>query len=99
VAGSVGCWYISAPLRIFGEMESFMPYFVYKISPDRKTLTQIDAHEKYKAAKDQCRQLRQAQDQGDMDMIRLVFAKDKREAEVLLSEKHKPSSPLEEWEG
>lgn len=75
-----------------------MPYFVYRVSADRKQLDQIEVHDKFKPAKDLCRQLRQKQAPESTDAIRMVFAKDKREAEVLLSNTHKPSSPLEEWE-
>lgn len=75
-----------------------MPYYVYKVSLDRKQLTAIDVHDKFKPAKAQCTELRKSQQADDAEMVRMVFAKDKREAEVLLGEKHKPSSPLEEWE-
>lgn len=75
-----------------------MPYFVYKVSVDRKTLTSVEVHDKYRLAKEQCTNLRKSQPSTDTDMVRMVFAKDKREAEALLGEKHKPSSPLEEWE-
>ncbi|MDH5633847.1 MAG: hypothetical protein OEZ10_12750 [Gammaproteobacteria bacterium] len=76
-----------------------MPYFVYRISPDRKTLDLIDAHERFRDAKNQARDLRKAQEPGDAVTVRVIFAQDRREAEVLLKESHKPSSPLEEWEG
>ncbi len=75
-----------------------MPYFVYKVSLDRKQLTAMDVHDKFKPAKAQCKKLRESLQADDTEMVRMVFAKDKREAEVLLGEKHKPSSPLEEWE-
>lgn len=76
-----------------------MPYYVYRVSSDRRTLICIDTHQKYRDARDQCRQLREEQVEGDDDTIRLVHADDERQARVLLAEKHKPSSPLEEWEG
>lgn len=76
-----------------------MPYFVYRLSPDRKTLTQIEVHDKFRDAKLQARDLRKQQKPGDTDAIRVIFASDKREAELLLKEANKPSSPLEEWEG
>lgn len=75
-----------------------MPYFVYRVSMDRQNLSHIDTHEKFKAAKDRCRELRKAQKPGDTEAVRLIFAKDQREAEALLSTKHKASSPTEEWE-
>lgn len=75
-----------------------MPYFVYRISLDHRNLSHIDTHEQFKAAKDQCRESRKAQKSGDTDTIRLIFAKDQREAKALLSQENKASSPAEEWE-
>lgn len=76
-----------------------MPYYVYRLSADRKTLTQIEVHDKFRDAKNQARDLRKSQEPGSTDIIRVIFAEDKREAELLLKEANKPSSPLEEWEG
>ena len=75
-----------------------MPYFVYRQSVDRKKLTQIEVFDKFKPAMLKCRELRQSQAPENNDSIRMVFAKDQKMAESLLSSKHKPSGPLEEWE-
>lgn len=75
-----------------------MPYFVFRVSIDKKTLTELDVFEKFPDAKKLCRETRKNQPSDDTDTIRMVHAKDKKEATMLLSEKHKPSSPLEEWE-
>ena len=76
-----------------------MPYYVFRVSSDRKTLSCLNVHEKYRAARDQCRQLRETQATEDDSTVRLIHADDERQAKVLLAEKNKPSSPLEEWEG
>jgi hypothetical protein len=65
---------------------------------DKKALTELDVFDKFIPAKELCRELRKAQAIEDSDTIRMVYAKDKKEAKMLLGEKHKPSSPLEEWE-
>ena len=75
-----------------------MPYFVYRQPADRKNLTQIEVYDKFRDAKNHARDLRKAQQAGDSDTIRVIFAKDDHEAKMLLRETHKPSSPLEEWE-
>lgn len=74
-----------------------MPYFVFKISADRK-LTPLHVFEKFKEAKDLCRELRQAQAADAKDLIRMTFAKDEQEARRLLGNRRAPASPLEEWE-
>ncbi len=74
-----------------------MPYFVFRISPD-KQLTLVDVFDRFMEAKKVCRDMRAAQAPGDRDVIRLAFAKEEREAKRLLSERREPSSPLEEWE-
>ena len=75
-----------------------MPYFVFRVSIDKKILTELDVFDKFIPAKDHCRDLRKKQLAGGSDIIRMVHAKSKKEAKMLLGEKHKPSSPLEEWE-
>ena len=74
-----------------------MLYYVFKISAEKK-LTLIDSYKKYNDAKAICTELRKAQASGDSDQIRMVFAKSEKKAKNLLTEKHEPSSPLEEWE-
>lgn len=75
-----------------------MPYFVFRVSIDKKDLTELEVFEKFMPAKNYCRELRKEQPAGDTDTIRMVHAKNTKEAKMLLGEKHKPSSPLEEWE-
>ncbi len=75
-----------------------MPYFVYEISDDRKQLSYINAFEKFAPAKKLCREKREQGDVTPGSTVRMVFAKDKKQAEGLLKERRKPSSPLEEWE-
>ena len=74
-----------------------MPYFVYKIEQDR-SVEYIDAFEDFKSAKQLCREKRDAIKPDDSHSVRLVFAKDKKEAENLLRTRRKPSTPVEEWE-
>jgi hypothetical protein len=61
-----------------------MPYFVYKISPPIE-LEYIDIKQGYKDARNLVRELRQGQAQGADTQFRLIFAKDRAEAEKLLS--------------
>lgn len=74
-----------------------MPYFVFRIGPDRKPMLE-DAYEKYQEAKERCRLLRQKESPDDPSAFRMAFAKTEHEAKRLLGEKRDPSSPLEEWE-
>jgi len=74
-----------------------MPYFVYKIEQDR-SVEYLDDFEDFKAAKNLCRVKREAITGEDTYSVRLVFAKNKKEAEALLRTPRKPSTPVEEWE-
>lgn len=75
-----------------------MPYFVFKLGADQ-SLTLIQTYEKFKEAKQYCREQRaQAASESSHDLYRLMFAKSEREAKRLITEKHKASSLLEEWE-
>jgi len=76
-----------------------MPYFVFKLGADQ-SLTLIQTYEKFnKEAKQYCKEQRtQAASEGSHDLYRLMFAKSEREAKRLITDKHKPSSLLEEWE-
>lgn len=74
-----------------------MPYFVFRLGPDRKP-SLVGAYEKYKEARETCRTLRQQESPGEPNAVRMAFAKTEHEAKRLLSEKRNPSSPLEEWE-
>jgi hypothetical protein len=61
-----------------------MPFFVYKISPPLE-LTYLDTRDKYKEARTLVRNLREGLSSGDDIQIRMVFAKERAEAERLLS--------------
>lgn len=75
-----------------------MPYFVYSKSPDNQVEI-LSEHEKYKEAKQVVTELRVNQKESDKDQVmRMVFAKDKREAKRLATVKREIASPLEEWE-
>ncbi|MEJ2107727.1 MAG: hypothetical protein P8X48_10445 [Acidiferrobacteraceae bacterium] len=74
-----------------------MPYFVYEITTDRK-LSFIEVFDKFPDAKKLCREKREQGKVTPGSTIRLVFAKNQKEAEGLLKERRKPSSPVEEWE-
>ena len=74
-----------------------MPYFVFQISADRK-LMPLNVFQKFKEAKDICRESRQAQAADAKELIRMTFAKDEQEARRLLGNRRAPASPLEEWE-
>ena len=75
-----------------------MPYFVFKLATDQ-SITLLEKCDKFADAKKLCRQLRaQAAQENSKDHFRLRFAKNEQEAKRLISDKHKPSSPLEEWE-
>jgi hypothetical protein len=75
-----------------------MPYFVFRVSPDKSDLELLDSFAKFQDAKDLCRDRRRTESPDDPDRIRMAFAKSEYEAKRLLSEKREPSSPLEEWE-
>lgn len=74
-----------------------MPYFVFRVSADRQ-LKLVNTFEKYKEAKDLCRELRASESPDNPNMIRMAFAETETQAKHLLAEKRQPSSPLEEWE-
>jgi hypothetical protein len=63
-----------------------MPYFVYRISPERK-LTLIETFAKFKQAKDLARALRAQQATDDRNVVRMIFAEDPKKAQLLLSNK------------
>lgn len=74
-----------------------MPYFVFRISAGSAPAL-VSRIEKYKEAKDLCRALRQKESPDNPNAIRMTFAEDEIRAKRLLTDKHQPSSPLEEWE-
>lgn len=60
-----------------------MPYFIYRISP-RRSLTYVDEFVEYVKARKIARNMRRAQLPGDDEVIKIIFAKDRFEAETLL---------------
>lgn len=62
-----------------------MPYFLYRISPERK-LTLIETFEKFQDARTQARSLRAQQPPGDGHVIRMIFAENPKKAQLLLSD-------------
>jgi hypothetical protein len=74
-----------------------MSYFVFLIDAE-KALTYVDEFDDFKSAKDLCRSKREEGVIPKNGNIRLIFAKNKKEAKSLLKEKRKPSTPVEEWE-
>ncbi len=75
-----------------------MPYYVFRLSADRKDLTLLNTCAKFAEAKELCRELRQQQAPDDTGHIRMAFAPSERDAKRLLTDSRSPSSPLEEWE-
>lgn len=75
-----------------------MPYYVFRVSADKKSLSLINAFDRFVEAKDACRALRRGQAPGAADLVRMTFAADEKDARRLLAEPRQPSSPLEEWE-
>jgi hypothetical protein len=61
-----------------------MPYFIYRVSPLLR-LTHLDTMERYQDARALVRTLREEQSSGTEDQFRLVYAKQRAEAEKLLS--------------
>ncbi|MHB8535499.1 MAG: hypothetical protein ACYDBW_08645 [Sulfuricaulis sp.] len=74
-----------------------MPYFVFRILPDKK-FSLVKSCDQYKEAKDLCRELRIAESPDNPTAVRMAFAEDEAKAKRLLMDKRQPSSPLEEWE-
>jgi len=74
-----------------------MPYFVYRISAERK-LALVNVYDKFQEAKDVCRKMRADMPADSVEQVRMAFAQSEKEAKRLLSDKREPSSPLEEWE-
>lgn len=63
-----------------------MPYFIYRISLERK-LNLVESFDRYQDAKRAVTALRVAQESDDADRVKMIFAKDSREAEELLTVK------------
>ncbi len=60
-----------------------MPYFIYRISPQR-FLTYVDEFVHYRDARGEARRIRAEQSGNDADSVKIIFAKDRSEAESLL---------------
>ena len=72
-----------------------MPYFVYKVSENRR-LEQVDAFDRYRDAKQLARSMReQLPDDADY-LVRVIFAGNGEEAARLLTEKREPRPMGEE---
>jgi hypothetical protein len=69
-----------------------MPYFIYRISPQR-FLTYVNEFAHYREARHTARQMRQEQPQDDLDTVKIIFAKDRGDAESVLKtpRERKPS--------
>jgi hypothetical protein len=75
-----------------------MPYFVYRKTPDGD-VEFINEHANYRDAKSEVTDLRVNRSAEEEEhILRLIFAKDRREAKRLLTTKREISSPLQEWE-
>ena len=68
-----------------------MPYFVYRISPERK-LTLLETFARFKEAKDHARSLRAQQATDDRNTIRMIFAEDAKKAQLLLTDLRNPKT-------
>jgi len=68
-----------------------MPYFLYRITPDRK-LTLIETFEKFQDAKGVARRMRGEQPSGSTDTIRMIFADTAKKAQLLLTDLRNPKT-------
>lgn len=66
-----------------------MPYFLYRISPERK-LTLLQSFERFADAKSAARRLRAEQTADDPHLIRMVFAENPKKAQLLLTDLRNP---------
>lgn len=67
------------------DKHSLMPYFIYKIY-SKKQLEKITEFEKFRDAKLEARKMRETLTSADPYDIKIIFAKNDLEAEVLLKE-------------
>jgi len=69
-----------------------MPYFIYRMSLQR-SLTYVDEFVEYVKAREIARNMRRAKSSDDDELIKIIFAKDRFEAETLLKARreHQPS--------
>lgn len=62
-----------------------MPYFVYRISPERK-LTLLNTFDKFTEAKALARSLRAQQAPDANETVRMIFAETPKKAQLLLTD-------------
>ncbi len=74
-----------------------MPYFVFRLSPNTQPEL-IRSYEKFQEAMKAAREMRKAEGPAGTKTIRMAFGESEKDARRLLTEKRKPSTPLEEWE-
>jgi len=67
-----------------------MPYYLYRIAPDKKLTYCDQVFDGYRDAKLSARQIRSEQPESDKDTIKVIFAKNQDEAEDLLLTPGKP---------
>jgi len=68
-----------------------MPYFLYRISGDRK-LQLIDTFEKFQDAKARARQMRADAPPENSETIRMIFAETAKKAQLLLTDPRNPKT-------
>lgn len=68
-----------------------MPYFVYRIAPERK-LTLLNTFDKFTDAKDFARSLRAQQTPSAKETIRMIFAENPKKAQLLLTDLRNPKT-------
>jgi hypothetical protein len=66
-----------------------MPYFLYRISLERK-LTLLETFDKFQEAKTVARRLRAEQPPGDSHVIRMIFAENPKKAQLMLTDLRNP---------
>lgn len=66
-----------------------MPYFLYKLYPDRK-LDYITEHDKFRPAKLEARAMREELPSDAGYQIKVMFAENQKQAELLLKEEREP---------
>jgi len=74
-----------------------MPYYVYYVSLDKSQSEFKKECDSYREAKDEVMALRKANPDEDINTYRLMFAKDKQQARILLTTKRN-ATPVKEWE-
>lgn len=68
-----------------------MPYFVYRITPERK-LTLVNTFDKYQEARQLAHTLRAELPTGSTDVIRMIFAETPKKAQLMLTDLRNPKT-------